>query len=439
MLKSRHILTVTLALLLAGFGLGVVWLFQLRFNSGDIYPPYSSFRADPLGVKALYQSLQSIPGLSVRRFFQDSAKLQGSPQRVLFLFGTDADDLSQMSGSDFGILQRFLYSGGRVVIALSPEESLPGTRPREDSLTGRPGKPRSNKETPEEPPRRAESPTGTPENDRARKEPPARGPRRDEAAGDKMISFLDKNHLRLERERFFIPDATANRAELADSSNAPTGLPPSLSWHSAGYFSGLEADWRALYQLRRHAVLIERSFGPGSLVLSSDSFFLSNEAMRNERHAALLAWLIGDRREVLFDETHLGLEENPGIAALLRQYHLEGVLLGLLLIAGLFVWKNSAPLVPPPPDETLSSPSALVVGRESMAGFASLLRRSIPPAEILPVCFAEWKAACSRQPRAAARLPALEKIIADEQAHPARSRLPVQTWQTIQRILAERK
>jgi hypothetical protein len=74
-----------------------------------------------------------------------------------------------------------------------------------------------------------------------------------------------------------------------------------------------------------------------------------------------------------------------------------------------------------------------------MAGFASLLRRSIPPSEILSVCFAEWKAACARQPRAAARLSALEKIVQEEQTRSPRSRLPVQTWQSIQRILMERK
>ena len=40
-------------------------LFQLRFEQGDIYPAYSSLRADPLGTKVFYESLETLPGLSV--------------------------------------------------------------------------------------------------------------------------------------------------------------------------------------------------------------------------------------------------------------------------------------------------------------------------------------------------------------------------------------
>lgn len=145
------------------------------------------------------------------------------------------------------------------------------------------------------------------------------------------------------------------------------------------------------------------------------------------------------RRDIIFDETHLGVEERPGVAGLMRQYHLQGVLLALALIAGLFIWKNSLPLVPPPPGQPDEGSAALVQGKEASAGFASLLRRGISPADILFTCFAEWKSACARQPRAAARLAAIEKIMEEERSRPPLSRHPVETWQTIQRILTERK
>jgi len=407
-LKSRLIAPVLLALLLAGFGWGVICLFQLRFNAGDIYPPYSSLRADPLGTKVFYESLQGIPNLSVRRFFQPSARLEGGRRRVLLIFGVYSTDLGVMPEEDFKAVQNFMFSGGRVVVSLLPAAS-------EESFARQAAKPPAKKETPPQADTNAA------------------------AAEFRTVSFLDKDGLRLKNEALFDPDVAASRARLAGYSPATDGLPASISWHSAAYFTNLNSGWRTIYQRGKHAVVIERSFGPGSLVLSADSYFVSNEALRREFHPALLTWLIGGRREVLFDETHLGVEEHPGVAALLRRYHLEGMLLGLLLVAGLFVWQNSAPLVPPFQDEPGEGRTALVRGRESTAGFASLLRRSIAPADILSVCFAEWKTACARAPRAAARLAEVEKIMKEEQALPPGSRRPVETWQTIHRISTERK
>lgn len=407
MLKSRLAAPILLALVLSGFGLGVISLFQLRFNAGDIYPAYSSLRGDPLGCKVLYESLQRIPNLSVRRFYQPSAKLEGGRQRVLLILGVDGAKLGVMPDEDFKAVQDFMFGGGRVVIflvAAAPEENAaaPEVKPRAKSGT----------------PRRAETNAAD--------------------AEFKTVSFLDKNSARLKNDALFNPEAAASRAQLEGTGPAVEGLPPSISWHSAAYFTNLDANWRTLYERRRRAVVIERSFGAGSLVLSGDSYLVSNEALRRERYPALLAWIVGGHGEILFDETHW-VWRKPGVSALLRRYHLQGVLIGLLLVAGLFVWQNSMPLVPPLENEREEGQTALVEGRESTAGFASLLRRSIPPAEILSVCFAEWKTACARNPRVAARLPEVEKIIEAERALPPGSRRPVQTWQTIRRILTEGK
>jgi hypothetical protein len=407
MMKSRLIAPVLLALLLAGFGLGVVWLFQLRFNAGDIYPPYSSLRADPLGAKVLYESLQAVPDLSARRFFQLSAKLEGSRQRVLLIFGVHRMNLDAMSEVDFKAVQSFMFSGGRVVVSLLPTAS-------DEVFESHDAKSTVKKKT------SARPETNAPD------------------ADFKTISLFEKDGLRLKNDALFDPEVPASRAQLTAGFAATDGLPASISWHSAAYFTNLNTSWRTIYQRGNRAVVIERAFGPGSLVLSADTYFVSNEALRRERYPALLSWLIGGHREVLFDETHLGVEEHPGVAALLRRYHLEGVLLGLLLVAGLFVWQNSVPLVPPSADEPGEGPTALVEGKESSAGVASLLRRSIAPADILSVCFAEWKSACARAPRAAARLPEIEKIMQAEQSLAPGSRRPIETWQTIRRILTER-
>src|SRR5580704_332532 len=101
MLRSSKIRAVLFAAILAGFVIGIIHLFQLRFNSGDIYPAYSSLRADPLGVKMLYESLDRLPGISVDRFYLPDSKLSGNPRRALVIAGLPGMSLEDMSPEDF--------------------------------------------------------------------------------------------------------------------------------------------------------------------------------------------------------------------------------------------------------------------------------------------------------------------------------------------------
>ncbi|HEY3855493.1 MAG TPA: DUF4350 domain-containing protein [Verrucomicrobiae bacterium] len=418
MLKHQKTLIVLLTVALAVFVFGMVRLFELRFSAGDIYPPYSSFRTDPLGAKVLYEGLQHVPKISTSRFFQESSKLGTGQQRTLFVIGVARDELDEMPASDYEALQNFMTSGGRVIISLLPisgartaqnsEDNpfLPKPRKKEDASKKEKSSPQSNTNS-------VETTLAT-------------------------VSIFAKYGLTLTNDHLLTDNRGSTHSELAEASEDFAQLPRLISWHSAGYFTDLTNKWRAVYKWKQHPVIVERTFGTGSLVLSTDSYFLSNEAMRKERHAEFLAWFLGNSREIVFDETHLGVEEHPGIAGLMRRYNLEGMIAGLLLVAGLFVWKNSAALVPPPVDETIDGQSALVAGKETSAGFASLLRRSIRPEDIILTCFAEWKSACARQPRAAARLAEVEQIIAEEKSRAAGSRRPLETYRSIHRLLSQR-
>jgi hypothetical protein len=239
MLKSRNILLALLALCLAGFGLGIVRLFQMRFDAGDIYPPYSSLRTDPLGVKAFYEGLQNLPGLSVSRFFQSNSKLQGGPRRVLFVLGTTREDLEFMPPDDAQTLQSFVFSGGRVVISLWPFAD----REQDDGLLFTNAAPRPL------------PPTNAPRSSAVRR-PRSRGDTNsDPSLIPEDVSFLAKNGLGVKYDDLAIDEHGLSHTEWAAPVHAAPGLPSRISWHSGAYFDILDTNCQTLYQRKRHPVI----------------------------------------------------------------------------------------------------------------------------------------------------------------------------------------
>ena len=182
------------------------------------------------------------------------------------------------------------------------------------------------------------------------------------------------------------PNPIKNKARK----KAGTKLPPLVTWRSNLYFDELDPGWRVIYTVNGHPTIIERPWGRGTIVLCSDSYIFSNEAMRDDRYPELLTWFVGPNTAVVFDETHFGVSENPGIAGLARKYRLHGLLLGLIVLAGLIVWKNSLSLVPPLRDGD-GYEDGVSSGRDSAAGLVSLLRRHIAPRDLPRVCFEEWE------------------------------------------------
>jgi len=170
--------------------------------------------------------------------------------------------------------------------------------------------------------------------------------------------------------------------------------------------------------------------------MATDSYFVSNEAMTKDRHADLLAWLVGANRKVVFDEAHFGIVETSGVAALMRKYRLHGLAAGLILLAGLFIWKNSLSLVPPQADQ---EQQVCVAGKDAASGFVNLLRRSIAPRDLLSICFAEWKksaAFAARHP--GTRAQQAESVITAENSRLPKDRHPVETYKKICSILGTR-
>jgi hypothetical protein len=220
-------------------------------------------------------------------------------------------------------------------------------------------------------------------------------------------------------------------------------LPRSLGIHSALYFSQLDSDWRVLYArlagTNVQPVVVERILGRGSIVLSADSYYFSNEALRAERQPELLAWFLGPAREVIFEETHLGVQEDPGVMTLARKYRLGGMFLALAILGGLFIWRNSVSFLPPYEEQLARERGAQVEGKDSASGFINLLRRNIAPADLMKVCLEQWNAhfALVRKP-SVARLEAMQKIIDAENLLEPRQRDPVATYRKLCDILSKR-
>jgi hypothetical protein len=400
----KRLPVILLLLATLGFAFGLAHLFRIRFAAGDIYPEYSSLRADPLGTKAFYKSLAAL--LPTRRNFQPLSKLAEGTDTTLLYLGARPTDL-EFTSSEFAHFESFLNTGGRLVIALFPSYQRPFTNRWTATATPTPGRPSPGKQ----------SPPGAD----------------DELAHLRPIPITERwglqfGYAELPRNQ----DGVYKPAQAARKVAGP--LPDSWPCHSALFFDKLNSAWQVIYERRpERPVLIERRFRDGSIVLCADAYPFSNEALREDRQAALLTWLIGPSGHVVFDEVHLGVEEDPGIAALARKYRLHGLFAGLLGLAALFVWMNAAPFVAAPEAEGLQP--GVVTGRESAAGFVNLLRRSLPERELLGACLLEWKKTCAHQ-TSRAKLEQIQAVIDAENAREPGERDLIRTYQAISHIVS---
>jgi hypothetical protein len=342
----RWILVVAVSV---GFAYGLVRLFELRFARGDIYPPYSSLRSDPMGAKALHDSLALLPGVSVTRNFRPLNRV-ACTSCTLFLFGVEPFDLEHQTDDHFQELENIAARGARVVIALRPvRRSKPS---------------------------------------KVKKEPPTIEKRWGVAFG-------------------YVTSETAEAEGIGDAMPRLTAL----------YF--IDGGKRAARW--------ERKFGHGVIILTASSYPFSNEALERDRDSELLASLMGSSKLILFDEAHLGVSENQSVGTLIRKYQLQGVVGGLLLLAGLFAWKNSATLLPSKPAGGSDDGPREAVG-DAVSGLAHLLRRHVPRTALFGVCVTEWERSrsCSPQKTGCVKALAAGAIGADE------------GYRKASRILAER-
>jgi hypothetical protein len=400
-LLKRQLVSIALALLMVTvFGYGLIRLFQLRFERGDVFPPYSSLRTDPLGTKVLHDALAEMPGMTVARNYKPLRNLLNvDPDATIMILGVST--LGGISGDDFYELKLLAARGQRVVLTLRSQTSKPemfrvweGSESEETGVRS--------------------APAGESEKDLEATSLPPDPP----SLGQVEIDYLDP------------------RENLKAVSTAPE-LPDEIRWYSVLYFITRDPDWRLIYRVDEGPVLMERKFGDGSIVLASDTFFLSNEALRDDRHPALLAWLTGRHSSIVFDESHNGISERENVMTLIRKYELRSLGFAIALIAVLFVWKAAVPFAPTTTHRHVAE--GVVTGRDSASGFVNLLRRSVAPNELLATCVGYWNHSCMhRAGDCKNRLNAVNRVIREIDMQPARRRDRVEGYRTITRILTRK-
>jgi hypothetical protein len=348
-----------------------------------------------------------------------------------FQFGAEDMDWSSLSAETYRIVERFLLDGGRLVITLDPAYLRKKDREKKDKADEEPEKDDAKKETSEQKDIAGEKDDVEKEDSAEKKDPDQKKKGRKKRDADTYISLSEKWGLSLTRK-----SASTDGKSVARNVGAP-GLPAEFPWHGDIVMNDPGADWTVLYRNDAGPVLAERKRGPGSIVIVTDSYLVSNEALVRDRQPALLAWLAGPSNRIVFDEAHHGIMETPGIASLARKYRLFGGAAALLVLAGLFIWKNSSSLSPARTD-TQSSPD-IIVGRNAATGFIGLLRRNISADRILDVCLEEWRKSFAHGTKFSTReKAAAEEIAQAEAALPPRERDAAAAYEKIRTALHRR-
>jgi hypothetical protein len=310
--------------------------FSWRLETSDTFPEYSTYRADPKGLKAFYESLLATDLVQVSRRMQSSKILPSGENQVLVLAGIRVDQPT-LSEENSLVFDHWLATGGRLILALRPEKNRP---------------------------------------DRIQSAPPEN---QDETDHPSIVSW------RSLFRRWGVETVPLSGMHSAAADSTLFGkISP---WLGRDSFDRLTSGWKVIAVQDGKNVIVERAFAHGSLVLLADSYPLSNEALATNRNTGFLLWLMDNRSGVLFDETHLGLSERPGIMTLAQRYGLQGTVISIVAVLLLFIWKCQYTLVP---RIRIAQDGLTVSGSSSDQAFLNLLRRNVSQKELTNVCLRAW-------------------------------------------------
>jgi hypothetical protein len=326
--------------LIGGLGLIAIFLITLtvsvldRAEGTSSYPAYSSLNNGDEGLKAYYEALSRL-GFATSRNYQPLYKIAGASADIVYA-GPALQSFEYASNADLELFEQLAGKGARVVILLSSE----GLIGRVTST--KPNPPSGPKEKPVKPP----------------------VPTLKQRWGI-QVAYREEPR---EKNSFF---PLLNRLEFVPA-----------TWH----FSSWTNDWMPSHMRDYSPLFLERQFGKGSVLLIANARLFTNRELLLKPDAQLLAAVPSVHRRIIFDESHLGLEDTGSVSGLASAHHLQWVVLGFVALAVIFVWRSSFSFVPPPG----RSADVSVAAQDAGFALASLLAQSIPPGAIVNAVAEEW-------------------------------------------------
>ncbi len=304
------------------FIFGTYWLFSLQFEAGDIYPPYSSLRSDPLGTRAFFESCDNLNQISTERNFLPFKRIKWEKADTFFFAGSKRLPVK----SRMEAFNKQAKKGKRIVYMLFPVDRMARLKK---------GKSIGSWET----------------------------------KGFTVKKFDWKSK---------------------DKSIADYRFDNRLSLHSNRYFQIKDNSWKTILSYHNYPVIIEKKIGNGSIVMTTDSYYISNEILKKNPTPKLLLWLIGGKTRIVFDEAHFNIKANYGIASLIKEYDLVFFFITIIIVTILFIWKNATHFIPPLSTGTYDDENILME-KDSRAGLINLLYRNINKKDLLKKCMEEYK------------------------------------------------
>ncbi len=363
---------------------GLTRLFWMRFQRGDLYPPYSSLRSDPLGTQVFYESLAGLNPEGVQRNFKSLDQIRLESGGTLMVLGLSSKDSLLFSDMWRGGLDQIFKDGGRLILTFKPGSPTRKAPPESSAVSEEKGPKTEEEAHIDAPDSETETADGAPFSEHVdkRSKPP-----QGELDADGFPWKPLMKHLKIS-----IHQAVLGTLEhfVRRGENGFSFLPEQVVWRSPYFFKLHDSSWQVVYSLSGKPAMVTRSWGKGRIFMSTDSYLFSNEALRGHRSAGILAWLVPPDRPVTVDEFHHGLAKEPGIAHLMRKYGLHGVAATLLVLTILLIWRQAAVFVP------VSTASDGIHGNVSLGsdareGWIRLMQQNIPNQHLLKVCHTAWR------------------------------------------------